>query len=181
MSADLELASPSHLLGDSYRGLVAEFVERREQLIPFVLDFDHADLDAMLSRLADYSRGVGLPSGFVSHSTYWLVESHSEVVAVANLRHALTPALRREGGNIGYGVRPSARGRGLGTATLSLSLRRAREMGLTQVLLTCGKENVASRRVILRNGGVLDSEEYLPDRGEIVQRYLISLATRDRA
>jgi predicted acetyltransferase len=54
-------------------------------------------------------------------------------------------------------------------------------MGLTQVLLTCGKENVASRRVILRNGGVLDSEEYLPDRGEIVQRYLISLATRDRA
>jgi predicted acetyltransferase len=56
------------------------------------------------------------------------------------------------------------------------SLARAVGLGLTQVLLTCGKKNVASAKVITRNGGIFDSEEYLPDRREIVQRYWIETA-----
>jgi predicted acetyltransferase len=53
-------------------------------------------------------------------------------------------------------------------------LARAAELGLTQVLVTCGKQNFASAKSITHNGGIFDSEEYLPDRREIVQRYWIA-------
>ena len=173
MARELKLVTPVARLCDSYRKLVAEFVDRGEKLIPFVLGFDHADFDAMLARLADCSRGIGLPDGFVAHSTYWLVEDHERVVGVSNIRHALTPSLLREGGHIGYGIRPSARGRGLGREILRQSLSRAHDLDIGDVLVTCGQGNVASAKVILGNGGVLESEAFVPDRGEIVQRYWI--------
>jgi predicted acetyltransferase len=168
-----ELTRPDSALRDSYRELVAEFAAAGEKLVPFVLQFEHDDFDAFILRLGDCSRGIGVPPGFVAHSTYWLVGDRGEVVGVSNIRHALTPALRREGGNIGYGIRPSARRQGLGIAILRESLHRAAGLGLSRVLLTCGKANIGSAKSILRNGGVLDSEEYLPDRGEMVQRYWI--------
>ena len=95
------------------------------------------------------------------------------VVGVSNIRHSLTAALRREGGNIGYGIRPSARRRGFGATILRKSLDRAGALGLSRVLVTCAKSNVGSVKAILRNGGILESEEYLADRGELVQRYWI--------
>jgi predicted acetyltransferase len=165
-----ELISPTAARRESYRSLVADFVAHGEKLVPFVLSFDHANFEAMLARLRDCSRGVGVPAGFVAHSTYWLVHDGT-VVGVSNIRHALTPNLRREGGHIGYGIRPAARRRGFATEILRHSLGRARDLGIDQALVTCSKTNVASARAIVRNGGVLASEEYLPERGEIVQRW----------
>ncbi|QJR13520.1 hypothetical protein DSM104440_00304 [Usitatibacter palustris] len=152
-----------------------EFVERGEALVPFVLSFPNEDFDAFLSRLAACSRGEGIPPGFVAHSTFFLVQNGAEVVGVSNLRHQLTEKLRHEGGNIGYGVRPSVRGSGLATVLLRHTLDRARQIGLSEALLTCAKDNIASVRTILRNGGELLSEEYLESRGEVVQRYAIGL------
>ena len=170
----LALVHPSARLQDSYRALIAEFVTNGDALVPFTLGFDNTDFDAFLSKLADCANGVCVPNGFVAHSTFWLVRDDTEVVGVSNIRHALTPALLREGGSIGYGIRPTARRQGLGTAILRLSLLRAAALDLTRVLVTCAKQNVASAGAILRNGGVLESEEYLADRGEIVQRYWIT-------
>jgi len=127
----------------------------------------------MLARLDGCSRGVGLPDGFVPHSTFWLVLDGARVVGVSNIRHALTPSLLREGGHIGYGIRPSMRGRRLGSEILRRSLHRTRELGIRDVLVTCGAANVASASVIRRNGGVLESEAFLPERNEVVQRYWI--------
>jgi predicted acetyltransferase len=98
------------------------------------------------------------------------------VVGVSNLRHQLTPKLRIEGGNIGYGVRPGARRRGYATALLRGTLERAREAGLSEALLTCAKDNAASVATILRCGGRFDSEEFMPERKEVMQRYWIALA-----
>ena len=170
----LELVHPSAHLRDSYRALIADFVANGDALVPFTLSFDNTDFDAFLSKLADCTMGVGVPDGFVAHSTFWLVRDRTEVVGVSNIRHALTPALLREGGSIGYGIRPTARRQGLGTAILRLSLLRAAELGVARVLVTCGQRNVSSAGVILRNGGVLESEEFLAERGEVVQRYWIT-------
>ncbi|MES2947581.1 MAG: GNAT family N-acetyltransferase [Pseudomonadota bacterium] len=174
MSA-LVLVNPSAHLRDSYRALVAECVAYGDALVPFTLSFDNTDFDAFLSRLADCAKGVGLPEGFVAHSTFWLVRDWTEVVGVSNIRHSLTPALLREGGSIGYGIRPTERRQGLGTAILRLSLLHAAGLGVSRALVTCGKNNIASAAAILRNGGVLESEEYLADRGEMVQRYWITI------
>ena len=101
-----------------------------------------------------------------------------EVVGVSNLRHRLTDALRLEGGHVGYGIRPSARRLGFATELLRQTLDRARAMGLLEVLVTCSKSNEASVRTILRNGGVFISEGLIPSRGDVIQRYRISLVAR---
>ena len=170
----LSLVHPSAHLRDAYRALIAEFVANGDALVPFTLAFKNTNFDAFLSKLSDCARGVSVPSGFVAHSTFWLVRGGTEVVGVSNIRHTLTPALLREGGSIGYGIRPTARRQGLGTAILRLSLLRAAELGVWRVLVTCGKQNVASAGAILRNGGVLESEEFLADTGQVVQRYWIT-------
>jgi predicted acetyltransferase len=171
----LQLRKPSRDLRDSYGGLIAEIESAREKRIPFPLSFPFEDFDALLAKLEDATKGIGLPEGFVPHSTYWLVRGGNEIVGVSNLRHSLTPFLLREGGNIGYGIRPSARRNGFGREILRLTLPKARELGLARVLVTCGKENRGSARIILGNGGVFESEEFSAERGEIVQRYWIEL------
>lgn len=167
----LVFEEPHAGLQDSYRDLIREFVDAGEPLIPFPLKFPNEDFAAFLARLAGCKRGEGL---FVPHTTYWLV-SDDVVVGVSNLRHRLTDNLRHEGGSIGYGVRPSARRRGFATEMLRRTLDPARDLGLTEAWLTCAKTNVGSVRTILGNGGLFVSEEFLPDRGEIVQRYRIPL------
>jgi predicted acetyltransferase len=177
----LKLESPSPDLAASYRGLVKEFVDRDEKLIPFILSLPNEPFSEFLRQLNAWSRGKDLPAGFVAHSTFWLVRDDVEVVGVSNLRHSLTENLKIEGGNIGYGIRPTARGQGHANVLLRHTLDRARAMGLTEALLTCGKANHASVKTILRNGGALVSEAFIESRGEIVQRYRIDLASSANA
>ncbi|HEX5129795.1 MAG TPA: GNAT family N-acetyltransferase, partial [Usitatibacter sp.] len=162
---------PHAALADSYRAMIGELHDRDEELIPFPLSFDNADFAAFLARLDAASRGEGIPADFVANTTYWLVDERGEVVAVSNLRHALTEKLRIEGGHIGYGVRPSARRRGHATEILRRTLEQARERGIEEALVTCAKENMGSRGAILRCGGRLHSEDFVERRGEVVQRY----------
>src|ERR1035437_9845292 len=120
MHLDVELVLPHAKFRESYCNLVAEFLANGEPLVPFTLGFESTNFDALLAKLDACARGVGIPEGFVAHSTFWLVRDGTEVVGVSNIRHSLTPSLRREGGNIGYGIRPSVRRKGYATAILVL-------------------------------------------------------------
>ena len=135
-----------------------------------------ADPDAYLRWLADMERAETCPPGLVAQTTFWAVDDEDRVLASSRLRHGLSPALRREGGHIGYDVRPSARRRGLGTRLLSLTLEEARRIGLPRVLLTCDDDNVASGRIILANGG-LEIDPSVSDRtGKVVRRFWIEVS-----
>jgi predicted acetyltransferase len=61
-------------------------------------------------------------------------------------------------GHIGYSVVPWKRNRGYATRALQLFLPYARAEGLAYVELTTDASNVASRRVIEANGGVVVEE-----------------------
>lgn len=174
MNASLTFEEPHSALRDSYRELVNEFLRAGETLVPFTLSFANDDFEAFLAQLEDCRKGVGIPSGFVPHSTYWLV-SDGTVVGVVNIRHSLTDALRHFGGSIGFGVRPSMRRNGFASELLRRALIETRCLGVSEVLLTCNKENVGSARTILANGGRLLSEEFMADHGGMIQRYQIDL------
>lgn len=132
------------------------------------------DFDAHLRTLRDASRGVGLAPDRVPYTMFWLVADR-RVVAHSGIRHRLNELLEREGGHIGYDVRPSERRKGYGTLILKLTLERARAMGLGRVLLTCDTDNTASARIIEKNGGVFDSHATSERTGKTVSRYWIDL------
>lgn len=90
------------------------------------------------------------------------------------LFHRLDEALRHNGGHIGYDTVPSWRRRGGATDMLRLVLPVARDLGLSEVLLTCDADNLGSVWVIEGNGGVLIDSTKLPS-GRCKSRYQISL------
>ena len=95
------------------------------------------------------------PAGWVTGTYLWMLDD-DEVVGRISLRHMLTPWLLEVGGHIGYAVRPSARRKGHASRALTLMLPVAAARGIDPVLVTCDEDNVASRRVIERAGGVLE-------------------------
>jgi predicted acetyltransferase len=84
----------------------------------------------------------------------WFVDG-SDYLGTVIIRHRLTPALEREGGHIGYHVVPRHRQRGHATQMLAQAKPVCRRLGLGELLITCGEDNLGSRRVIEANGGTL--------------------------
>ena len=169
-----KLVEPCEELREAYIEYAREFQAAEE-------DYIHGsglkltdDFGQFLQTLRDHSKGINLPEGWVPGSTYWLVRE-GRVLGVSNLRHDLTEFLRHEGGHIGYSVRPTERSKGYATLMVKLVLEKARALGLERVLITCDKDNVASARVIQKNGGELDSETISKRRGKLKQRYWIEL------
>ena len=103
-------------------------------------------------------------------------EEDGRVVGMLQIRHYFNDHLRLYGGHIGYSVRPSERRKGYATAMLRDALPHCRELGITDVLISCVVGNEGSRRTILNNGGVYESTVHEPEIGRDLERYWIHLA-----
>ena len=99
---------------------------------------------------------------------------NGKIVGIIQIRHCLNDWLYKTYGNIGYGIRPTERRKGYATQMLALALIKCREFGMDKVLISCDKDNIASAKTILKNGGMLDNE-FSDDDGMIIQRYWIDL------
>ena len=131
--------------------------------------------DVLVEKLQDWKQGKQLPKGWVPCSTLYLVREDGTIVGKCSLRHELNDFLRNIGGHIGYIIRPDERQKGYGAAILKLTLKKAKELGLEQVLVTCDDDNTASIKIIEKNGGMLEdtyqeNEKIVPKR-----RYWIRL------
>ncbi|MEO8851190.1 MAG: GNAT family N-acetyltransferase [Allobranchiibius sp.] len=161
----IQLVLPAVELANSWRASVAEF-PLGAVLHGFGYD-DQLDLPLdtatgfaeFVQSLRDAERGVGLPQGWVACTTLWIIDSGepNRVLGSLALRHNLeNDFLAEYGGHLGYGVRPSARGRGIASAALQASFPHARARGLERILVTCDDSNSASRRTIESGGGVFE-------------------------
>lgn len=74
---------------------------------------------------------------------------------------------------IGYTVRPSQQRRGLATEILKEGVALARSSGFKRLLLVCDDDNLASEKVILKNGGQYENTLFDPDEQVFVKRYWI--------
>lgn len=153
----------------------ASFVEAMEEFRAEGRSGDHSSIGG---HLRDYGDDWQDPTGFAEYvellradaqpqtprregygpcTTLWWVDG-SEWLGRLAIRHRLTPELREVGGHIGYDVRASARGLGHATAMLRDGLPIAAGLGIDRALITCDVGNIASRKVIAANRGVLADE-----------------------
>lgn len=104
------------------------------------------------------AKGIGLEDWQVPQSTYWLYVD-GRPVGYGKLRHRLTEKLKKEGGHIGYAIRPSVRGRRYGALLLKLLVGEAGKLGIDSVLVTIHNDNIPSIRTALGNGGRIEKIE----------------------
>jgi predicted acetyltransferase len=152
----MELMEPSLRFIESYKCALAEF--ERDGISGFWKFFGPVDdAETYLRNIKRYQHRGGLQEDLVPATVYWLVEG-DEFIGHVSIRHELNAALEKQGGHIGYAIRPSKQQQGYGSRLLELALPKAKKIGIQRALATCDKSNVASRKIIEKNGGVLSDE-----------------------
>lgn len=113
--------------------------------------------------------------GLVPATTYLALDENEKLIGMIDIRHRLNDNLLNFGGHIGYSVRKSERRKGFATEMLKLALEKCIELNIKEVLITCDKNNIASVKTIIANGGILENEIYDPNDNTMTQRYWITL------
>jgi predicted acetyltransferase len=174
MGENVHLINPSIDWEKEYVSFYEDWVNAKENMVPWVISKDPEDFSEMVEFLLDNEKMEHLPDGWVPSSTYWLVTDSRKVVGAINIRHTLTEKLLNTGGHIGYGIRPSERRKGYATKLLALSLTKAKELGITKALVVCDEGNSGSEKTIRNNGGIQDTS-YIEENGNVILRFWINL------
>lgn len=150
----LELVAPCLKYWESFAGSFREYRAHR------VEDFAYPKVDTpeefsyFLKSVRDRRNGVNLQKGSVPTSMFWLVDGVN-YLGSGSVRHFLNDSLKVFGGHIGYSIRPEVWGMGLGTIQLRLLLLEAGKLGIKKARLTCFETNVASQKIMIKNGAYL--------------------------
>lgn len=173
INEELILIKPTYQDQEQVMSFRKEFFDLKESLHGGCGLSEYDDYHAWmehLSRMADFNR---LPEGRVVSSEYLCIRQRDQrLVGVVNIRHYLDDYLLITGGHIGYSIRPSERLKGYAHEQLRLALEKTDKLGIKQVLITCNKANEASRKTILKAGGIKENE-VIEDDGNVVERYWI--------
>lgn len=134
--------------------------------------FDDARSYDIFVKYDNYKNECNLQPNRVGADYLWLVDDNKDFfIGEISIRHNLTDSLLRYGGHIGYGIRYSEWNKGYGTSMLKLALEKAKEMGISKVLITCDDNNPASAKVMEKNDMVFqDKVENIIDGQKIVTR-----------
>jgi predicted acetyltransferase len=128
----------------------------------------------MLQILRDEESGTDLPVGRVPATMlYGFIDG--AIIGRVNIRHSLNERLRARGGHIGYSVAPRYRKKGYALEMLRQSLDYCKRLKLSSVMISCADSNVASWKIIEKNGGVLEDNVWDAEDKETIRRYWIRL------
>ncbi|MGN1344844.1 MAG: GNAT family N-acetyltransferase [Traorella sp.] len=167
----LKLVKLTHEYQQQLFDMMDEWTSINEKIVPYAIrKVDYHDFDHYLQSLDIKEHEKGL----VPDSTFFCLDVERNIfVGAVNIRHYLNEQLLLNGGHIGDGVRPSERRKGIATQMIALALEECRKLGIDKVLMVCDKNNIASAKSIMKNGGILENEIVVDDIVE--QRYWISL------
>ncbi len=117
-------------------------------------DFGDA-LDCIIAN----SEGERLPEGYVPATSYFLWDGEN-IGGKFDLRHYLCESRITGAGHIGYHIAPEYRGKGYASAGLALLLKEAaKTVPEDEIYLRVRRNNPASLRVMLKNGGYIKDED----------------------
>lgn len=154
----LELVTPTESLRDAWRAAHAEWGPGLHEDGFGIGADDDVDTDPGFSAWVASLRGG-------SGELWWIVED-GEVSGGIALRAAEDPRAERHG-HVGYGIRPSARGRGVATWALREVVSRAAR----PIRAVCLDDNAASIATLEKVGAVLERKE--DHSGVVVRCYVL--------
>jgi predicted acetyltransferase len=173
--ADLILTRPAAADAAAVAELVEDWRAFGGRMNPGLLRAYDGDYSAWLDDLRRRETGEGI--GDEVPQTFYFLRDGDAIVGAVSVRHYLNHTNFVDGGHVAYGICPAFRGRGYGSRALALALEKLRELGVDRVLVTCDTDNLPSRRVIARNGGVLENQTVDED-GVPICRYWIARETK---
>ena len=141
------------------------------------LEEDYLNYEEWLNKMELLGNSETCPSDRCIGKEYFLIrENDNKLVGMINLRWNLNEWMLRNGGHIGYGIRPTERRKGYNKISLYLCLLKAQELGLDKVLLTASDNNLGSIKTIFALGGVLENKvsDY-EDEKVLMGRYWINV------
>jgi predicted acetyltransferase len=154
----LKLIPAENITEPQFMDYYNEWTSNNEQIIPMAVDFKGRTFSEWLKITIDFKDEATCPENLVPADTYFLVDKEWRILGAVNIRKRLNEYLAKFGGNIGYGVRKSERRKGYGKLMLRLALGIWFEGRSDEVLISCNKNNLASKNTILSCGGKLLKE-----------------------
>ncbi len=168
----VKLIKPTALFKESYLEALKEF---QEEKLPWVVNLNIADLRNNFEKFIEAQlnkQTLWTKDSPVDVTELWAILNETYVGRIS-IRHKLNHDLEIMGGHIGYDTRPSYRGRGIATSMLRQALPIAKQLGISKVLITCDDNNLASIKIIEKNGGVLKDTKPLNEGGPLKRYYWI--------
>lgn len=123
-----------------------------------VKDISYAEYKDWLLEMDAWSKGQSLPKGYVKQWIYWL-KVDEKPVGMGKLREKITLQSEKWGGNIGYAIESSQRGKGYGNILFKLLLSQAKDLGIERILSTVRVDNERSNKVNMTSGGELVKQD----------------------
>ena len=172
----IELVEASKIHEKQAMAYRQEYIDYGEKLINGSSGFiEYEDYDEWLKKISS-QKEIECSLTDTPSTTYFTIrKTDNKIIGSVQLRHHLTEELKRDGGNIGYGICPSERGKGYGAIQLSLALDKAKALNMAQVMVHCTKDNKASSKIIVNNGGLLIGEGFDEEDGKVSEIYQIDI------
>ena len=128
------------------------------------------NFDSFLKKVEESKKGIN--NNGLKEIFYFAIEE-DKIVGHGSVR--LNPEVDENiniYGHIMYGVVPSKRRKGYGTLICKLLIKKAKELGLENIIITCNNDNIASSLIIQNNNGVF-LEKVSDQEGNLINRYKI--------
>ena len=93
----------------------------------------------------------------VPNSVFWLIDEENIMIWTIDIRHRLNDKLKTRWWNIWYSISPNYRKMWYWKELLRLWILKAREIWITDILITCNVWNLPSSKVIEQNWGVYEN------------------------
>lgn len=168
-----KLIMPTKDYEEEWISYAKEYIADNPKLLPLEYRLDISYYE-WLKLIEDESIGKDLKEGRVPSTKFFLIDNKKRILGGISIRHNINNEyLFNYGGHIGYGIRPSERGKGYGNMILNLGLKEIKKMNVNKILITCLDNNIYSKRIIEKNGGILENK--VPYEDKFMCRYWIEL------
>ena len=106
--------------------------------------------------------------------TRYVFYVNNNPIGELGIRTTLNDFWLNRGSQIFYKILPQYRNKGYGTIMLNLALEKCKEFGFKTIRINCDDKNIASKKIIEKNGGKMDINSYKTKNGTS-SSYLITL------